>query len=328
MSHDARMVDLSPDPRVLKMLGEINFEPWQCVTELVDNSVDAFLSGEHNGTPSVGAEVTVSLPEDAERGAQVLVRDNGPGMSIEGLSKAVRAGWSGNDPLRNLGLFGMGFNIATARLGSVTEVFTSRAKDREEIGLRIDLDALHRQGDFSTQLLTRPKIRASSSGTSVRITKLKSQYLEWFARVGNRDSLIDRVGRVYSSMLRPGGHPLHLFVKINGDDCRPYEHCVWSEQRGVDRPRLGRVSTRAQVARTFDDRPFCAACWRWLAPATSRCDVCRKFGFRRHASPSSDRLAWDPAISPHLRVRNRLHPQRKKDRGRQQGTVSLAAARK
>ena len=275
MSHDARMVDLSPDPRVLKMLGEINFEPWQCVAELVDNSVDAFLSGEHSGTPSIGAEVTVSLPEDANRGAQVLVRDNGPGMSVEGLSKAVRAGWSGNDPLRNLGLFGMGFNIATARLGSVTEVFTSRVEDREEIGLRIDLDALHRQGDFSTQLITRPKIRASSSGTSVRITKLKTEYLGWFASAANRDSLVERLGQVYSSMLRPGGHPRHLFVKVNGDDCRPYEHCVWSEQRGVDRPRLGRVSTRAQVARIFDDRPFCAACWRWLPPGTSRCDVCR-----------------------------------------------------
>ena len=275
MSLDARMVDLSPDPRVLKMLGEINFEPWQCVAELVDNSVDAFLGGEHNGTSSLGAEVRVSLPEDAAGSVtQVLVRDNGPGMSFEDLSKAVRAGWSGNDPLSNLGLFGMGFNIATARLGSVTEVFTSRADDREEIGLRIDLDALHRQGDFSTRVLTRPKTRASASGTSVRIAKLKPEHLEWFARGGNRRSLAERLGRIYSSMLRANGRPLHLFLQVNGQDCRPYEHCVWSEERGAERPRLGRVSTRAQIERTFDDRPFCAACWRWLASSASECDVC------------------------------------------------------
>ena len=274
MSHDAPMVDLSPDPRVLKMLGEINFDTWQCVAELIDNSVDSFLGGEHDGTPSVGAEVEVSLPEHAEPGAQVLIRDNGPGMSIEGLSKAVRAGWSGNDPLSNLGLFGMGFNIATARLGAVTEVFTSRVDDRVEIGLRIDLDALHRQGDFSTELLTRPKTRASASGTSVRIANLKPHYLDWFARRGNHADVTDRLGRVYSSMLRPNGHPLHLHLSINGQDCRPYEHCVWSEQRRVERPRVGRVSARAQITQVFDDRPFCAACWRWLPSTASACDAC------------------------------------------------------
>ena len=274
MSHDARMVDLSPDPRVLKMLGEINFDTWQCVAELIDNSVDAFLASDHGGTSSIDANVLISLPERAEPGAQVLVRDTGPGMSAEGLSKAVRAGWTGNDPLRNLGLFGMGFNIATARLGSVTEVFTSRVDDREEIGLRIDLNALHRQRDFSTKLLSRPKPHASSSGTAVRITNLKPQYLSWFAQTGNRVAMVDRLGRVYSSMLRPNGHPLHLHIEVNGEACRAHEHCVWSEQRGTEHPRVGRVLARAQVDRNFGERPFCTACWRWLPSATSTCDAC------------------------------------------------------
>ena len=48
-----------------------------------------------------------------------MVRDNGPGMTIDRLENAVRAGWTGNDPVNNLGMFGMGFNIATARLGTL-----------------------------------------------------------------------------------------------------------------------------------------------------------------------------------------------------------------
>ena len=274
MSHDERMVDLSPDPRVLKMLGEINFDPWQCVAELIDNSVDAFLGTDHDGSSSASATVRISVPEHAGSGAQVLVHDTGPGMSVEGLSKAVRAGWSGNDPLRNLGLFGMGFNIATARLGSVTEVFTSRVNDHEEIGLRIDLNALHGQGNFSTELLSKPKARAFNSGTSVRITNLKPQYVDWFAQAENRVSMIDQLSRVYSSMLRPNGRPLHLQLEVNGNACRAHEHCVWSEQRGAEHPRIGRVAAQAQVDQTFSERPFCTACWRWFPSTVSTCDVC------------------------------------------------------
>lgn len=272
MLHDKRMVDLSPDPRVLKMLGEINFETWQCVAELIDNSVDAFLGSNHDGSSS--ATVQISLPEDAARDAQILVRDSGPGMSSEDLSKAVRAGWSGNDPLKNLGLFGMGFNIATARLGSVTEVFTSRVDDEEEIGLRIDLNALHRQRNFATELLYRPKAGASNSGTSVRITNLKPQYLNWFARAKNRNDMVDQLGRVYSSMLRPNGHPLHLRVEVNGSACRAHEHCVWSEQRGAEKARLGRIPAQSQIDQSFGQRPFCTACWHWPPSTASTCDVC------------------------------------------------------
>lgn len=36
--------NLEPSPRVLPMLGEINLDQWRCIAELIDNSVDGFLS--------------------------------------------------------------------------------------------------------------------------------------------------------------------------------------------------------------------------------------------------------------------------------------------
>ena len=33
--------DITPSPRVLRMLGQIDFAPWQCLAELIDNSIDA-----------------------------------------------------------------------------------------------------------------------------------------------------------------------------------------------------------------------------------------------------------------------------------------------
>ena len=37
-------LDITPTPRILRTLGEIPFQTWQCIAELIDNSIDAFLS--------------------------------------------------------------------------------------------------------------------------------------------------------------------------------------------------------------------------------------------------------------------------------------------
>mgnify|MGYP001209095842 CR=1 FL=1 len=42
--------DLTPDPRVLQMLGEINLHQWRCLAELIDNSIDGFLHAARSGS--------------------------------------------------------------------------------------------------------------------------------------------------------------------------------------------------------------------------------------------------------------------------------------
>ena len=78
-------------------------------------------------------------------------------MTDEDLRKAVKAGYSGNDPVEKLGLFGMGFNIATARLGKRTEVWTTTAESGEWIGVEIDFDRLEEANAFSAPRLQRRK---------------------------------------------------------------------------------------------------------------------------------------------------------------------------
>ena len=36
--------DITPSPRILWVLGQIPFRPWQALAELIDNSLDAFLT--------------------------------------------------------------------------------------------------------------------------------------------------------------------------------------------------------------------------------------------------------------------------------------------
>lgn len=273
-----RQFDLQPHPRILPMLGEINLDPWQCLAELVDNSIDAFMSARRAGTDIEGAQVVISLPTKAGSGSRVSVRDNGPGMDQDTLENAVKAGWTGNDPIGHLGMFGMGFNIATARLGRLTRVWSTREQDGEWHGLEIDFDKLIRQRHFRTPLLTRPKIDPHERGTEVTIERLKPEQISWLVKPANRSKVKQRLEQVYASMLRPGGVPLTVALQINTRGLEGYRHCVWgdadSPERSVVHGRYGRIDAFQPIDRLLSDRRFCTRCWVWLSSGDEDCPSC------------------------------------------------------
>src|SRR5690606_18065743 len=149
------------------------------------------------GSSIAGAKVDVHLPQADAPAATLRIIDNGPGMTPEMLEQAVRAGWSGNNPIDSLGLFGMGFNIATARLGSQTEVWTTREGDKEWHGLSINFDELRRNGHFRTPHLTRPKPDVQLHGTEIIIRQLKSDQRKWLAKNGNQNIVRKRLAQSY-----------------------------------------------------------------------------------------------------------------------------------
>ena len=135
-------LDITPSPRVLRMLGEIPFQTWQCIAELVDNSIDAFLSSSSLEEREDKIAVTWSSDTVGATDRTIEISDNAGGMSIDQLQNAVRAGYTSNDPIGNLGLFGMGFNIATARLGEETTIMSTRSGDADWVGVKIDFQKL------------------------------------------------------------------------------------------------------------------------------------------------------------------------------------------
>jgi hypothetical protein len=267
--------DLSPDPRILPMLGEINLAQWRCLAELIDNSVDGFLAVYRASGQLCDPEIGVNIPLQDDPTARVTVTDNGPGMTPERLEMAMRAGWSGNNPISSLGMFGMGFNIATARLGTITTVWTSQAGEDEEHGLRIDFDELRAQGHFRTPRLSRPKIDPLRSGTSVTIERLKPEQRAWFGKPANRSRAKREISRAYSTMLRENGVPISFKLVFNGIRVLPEEHCVWDADRFVETTRHGTVSALQMIDTNLADRPFCTACWQWLAATDSACPACK-----------------------------------------------------
>lgn len=283
-------VDITPSPRVLRMLGQIDFAPWQCLAELIDNSIDAFIDQSNAGTAAAEPRIYIQLPTEPElrSGSGVIsLRDNGSGMPVESLENAVKAGYSGNDPVEKMGLFGMGFNISTARMGRKTEVWTTRADDSEWTGLVIDFDDLEKNQTFHAPLESRSKtseeLENGIHGTEIRISRLEADRvmpLIWGA--GKRNTK-DRLGKVYGRIMNRLG--IHIYY--DSDLVAPWQHCAWNEKRFVETKTFGNVPARIEIDKTLESQRFCTTCWVWLLNVDETCSSC---GLDRDVIERSRRL--------------------------------------
>lgn len=223
-------VDITPNPRILRTLGEIPFELWQCIAEIVDNSLDGFAAARSDGTVIDDPRVDIHWSSEDVAAAEryITVADNGPGMEPGDVRNAARAGYSSNDPMHRLGLFGMGFNIATARMGDET-LFSSATSDAEEwAGVQINFDDLAKGGTFSAPSIQESKKNPRESGTRVSV-RLKA---DMFAGLRNKEGIIRRqLEKIYTPILGRGEVSIH----VQGKQLMPRRSCVWGEHRYVTR---------------------------------------------------------------------------------------------
>jgi hypothetical protein len=265
-------MDITPSPRILRMLGEIEFDEWQCVAELVDNAFDDFSEIVRTGQSWPGGfKVSVTLPGAGASltGAEVVVRDTGRGMTRDRLEQAVRAGWSSNDRFDKLGLFGMGFNVSTARLGRLTRVLTTRAGDPEWIGVEIDLDTLG--ADFQATDITEPKDDPSEHGTRIQITNLSRDRASWLRR--NAENLRSTLGRVYGWLL--DNQPYELWVQ--GVKVTPRRACRWGDDRYViygSGASAEKIPAYIPIDEKFQPADACEVCGNWQNAGKEVCDQC------------------------------------------------------
>jgi hypothetical protein len=268
-SDGAESVNITPTPRILKVLGDIEFEPWQCVAELVDNAFDEFLSIRRSKVSwKEPFEVSLSVPSGStpRKDSTITVRDNGRGMTLSQVTNAARAGWTSNDPFSKLGLFGMGFNVATARLGRVTRLLTTRAGESQWTGLEIDFDGLG--DDFDAPVVRRAKKDPDEHGTLVEIASLDPRS-EWLRRSNNQRKLRETLGGVYSFLLNSEGFRL----TVNGIAVEPIRHCVWSSERSVTRNKEV-IPAVIEIDEPLPDRAVCHVCGTWQDSDNETCDEC------------------------------------------------------
>jgi hypothetical protein len=274
-------IDLTPSPRLLQVLGDIPLQPWQCLSELIDNSLDDLSRASEAG---VARKLRVDVRVDtSNHGERVLsVRDNGSGMSDEGLELALRAGATTKARYGTLGLFGMGFNIATARLGLTTAVTTATAKDSMARRAVVDFGAMQRTESFRVPIARVAKPAADWHGTLVEIT-LKRELADWFAVPKNLQTIRNQLGDVYSYLLRAavpglkpsvgGAHvPAQIFVQ--GEVVEPRLPCVWSDKRAV--ASYGQEVHAIQYIDTrLTEATACLVCGYWdRTNGPTECEEC------------------------------------------------------
>lgn len=265
-------MNITPSPRMLRMLGEIEFAEWMCVAELIDNAFDDFTEVWSQQQPWPGGyKVSVSLPGPGAHlsGAEVVVSDTGRGMSREQLQQAVRAGFSSNDRFDKLGLFGMGFNVSTARLGAKTTVLTTRDGDTEWIGVEIDFESLG--ADFEAPEVSEPKSDLSEHGTRVVVSRLKDIHADWLQR--NAENLRTTLGRIYGWLLE--ARPFELWVQ--GVRVKPRRACRWGDDRSIvygSGASAERIPAYFAIDQTYQPADACNQCGNWQEVGKGICDRC------------------------------------------------------
>lgn len=279
--------DFTPDPKVLLALTRTPMQPIDALCELIDNAIDSFSIAKIQGVNIESPLIVIDLPtrKQLSNGGGVLrIRDNGPGMTAEDAEKAIKAGFSGNNPYDTLGLFGMGFNISTGKLGNTTAFMTARKDHASYIKTTIDLTKINESKSYSLPAEEVPK------GDSIFATEGHGTIIEvsnWWpvgdANSGFVDKLIrygvpkvrSEIGRRYATILREN----NVRIMVDGQKCEPFEHCVWGENRSVTKNGEN-VPAKIFVDQLVGTSKRCSKCTAIIGGTDSECPACGNTTFR------------------------------------------------
>ena len=273
MSKQIREIDLVPDPKILVVLTYASMKPIDSLCELIDNAIDSFSLEPRTERPLV----LIDLPtrkELRDKQGMLRVRDNGPGLSLDQMEKALRAGFSSKYSYDSLGLFGVGFNIASGKLGQITRFITIRREDDFALEAKLDLQKLRRQGDYKLMPKIIEKPENSVHGTIVEITE---PWPEGNQNHGFMLKLIQQglptilrtLGRRYATILKDK----NIRIQIGNDTVEAFEHCVWSPERYVERQKHGKIYAKYEFNKVIHAQRRCVECGSLIIDGG---EVCRQ----------------------------------------------------
>lgn len=249
--------NLTPSPALLDLLGKIPFKGWQCVAELIDNSIDAIINNSSR-LKDFQKVISVYVPTKGKvlENQPLVIEDWGIGMTEQQLENAVKAGFSSKNTQSNLGLFGMGFNVATSRLANTVQVWTSTEDMDMEIGVCIDLRGMKKTGSFFRPKMERPKQPGKSSGTRIEIFDYKPEAQNLL----QPRQIVRELNRAYSARIF---NEYGIKINVSGEDITPFKFCVWDSNRAV-KYKYDEIKTFYEIDEHLKDEMFCENCFYWL----------------------------------------------------------------
>ncbi len=272
-----KTINITPNPRILEVITHNPMQPINALCELIDNSIDGFTTAREEGIEIKNPYVDIKLPTRSEIdggiGSLVII-DNGPGLSKNEANNALRAGFSGNEPLGRLGLFGMGFNISTGKLGKKTIFKTARKEDKSLFCITIDLPEIVKGSSFDVPIEELPKTTEDYSGVEVEIIDWWEEgnqnygFIKKLVNIG-APKITRQIGRRYATLIRK-----NIVIRVNGKECPIFNHCVWGSKRFVERRGHGRIPARFDFKEVLHTEKRCYTCGNLIHPNDMKCNNC------------------------------------------------------
>jgi hypothetical protein len=255
-------IEIRADPKILDVLSWLDMKPIDSLCELIDNAIDELSEqyGDH------GRLILVDLPRTSsfdEGNPVVRIRDNGRGMTLDQVQNSLRAGYSDKANNNSLGFFGVGFNIATSKLGQITTVTTAREEDDFATEIVVDLKDLRKNRNWEVEARRIPKADFLFHGTLIEVSKPWDKghknhgFMRKLVALG-RPKTLQWLGRIYATILRDENA---VRIKVDEHSVTPYFHCAWDSSRYVKHAKHGSIPAIIQ----FDNH---------VLHSTRRCAEC------------------------------------------------------
>lgn len=270
-----QQVDIQLSGALLAALREISIKPWECLAELIDNSLEAFADQSGATVNGERPTVAISLPGRRETGEEdlaIVVRDNSTGMDLGTLENSVRVGWAvfgkfGLSSMLSTPAYGLGFNVAIKNLGNEVTVKTSRAQDPSWTVLTLNISKIIRGEGFAGMISYEQKDRPDAHGTKIIISDLNPNQRHVFSR--QEAKIRDQLGDVYGYLLRERD----FLITVNGKKVQPRRPCLWDASRTVTRSGV-EINAVLEIDRRLPVMKACLDCGWWNPLSSRECQRC------------------------------------------------------
>jgi len=195
-------VDITPDPSLLKKTGQQNYRIPDAIGELIDNEIDARITGRH-----LTVKVAIRMGKDA----CIIVEGNGVGMTLAEAERAMRLAHSSKSE-QQIGEFGIGMKAACTNLGRQFEIITCTEDAESAIRIAFDEESFLKANRWALEL--QEVAKPFDHGTRVTIRELKVNIY-----AGLKDTLLDKFSRIFKHFLRDGD----VEILVNDEPVVPEE---------------------------------------------------------------------------------------------------------
>ncbi len=191
-------IDITPHRSIMLKLGNSGYSLTEAIAELVDNSIDARVEGKK-------LNIKISI------GKEIVIEDNGFGMSKEDAASSIRLGFSKKKKL--LGMFGLGLKTACSSMGEKFSIYTSTEKDKFAYFIEYSEKKWLDSGSWTKYPMQLVKKTKLFTGTIIKVNNL---------RINTEEKEVARLMEEFSKRFAPFLENNLVEIKVNNKLCKPY----------------------------------------------------------------------------------------------------------